>query len=83
MDELIKPAVDGTMGALRACHKHRVKRVVITSSRAAISFGHNPPKEVYSDSDWSDIDFLTEKGVEFLGGYTLSKTLAEKAAWDF
>jgi nucleoside-diphosphate-sugar epimerase len=71
------------MGALRACHKHGVKRVVVTSSRAAISFHPSPPKEVYNDEDWSDIDFLTKGGVEYLGGYILSKTLAEKAAWDY
>jgi dihydroflavonol-4-reductase len=83
LDELVKPAVDGTLAVLRACHKHKVKRVVITSSLAAISFGHEPEEPVYNEGHWSNIEFLKEKGLDFCGGYILSKTLAEKAAWDF
>lgn len=56
---------------------------MITSSRAAISFGHEPPYPVYDENNWSDIEVLTKAGVSYAGGYMLSKTLAEKAAWDF
>lgn len=42
-DDLVKPAVQGTLNALRAAHKHGIKKVVLTSSCAAIYPGHNPP----------------------------------------
>jgi nucleoside-diphosphate-sugar epimerase len=57
--------------------------VVITSSIAAICHGHDPKYPVYNETHWSDLEFLQEKGLEYLGGYCLSKTLAEKAAWDY
>lgn len=72
----IKPAVEGTLSVLRAAHKHKVKRVVITSSLSAIVM-KNPEnvKDRYDESDWSDL--------EACSAYDKSKTLAEKAAWDF
>lgn len=75
-DLVIRPAVEGTLAVLRAAHKHRVKRVVITSSCAAI-FGQHPEnhKEPYTENDWTDVTAV--------GAYEKSKTLAEKAAWDF
>jgi nucleoside-diphosphate-sugar epimerase len=75
-NDLIKPAVEGTLAVMRAAHKHKVKRVVITSSVAAIMF-HTPAnrKPEYNESDWSEL--------QGCGAYEKSKLLAEKAAWDF
>jgi dihydroflavonol-4-reductase len=73
-DELIRPAVDGTLRVLRAAAAAGVKRVVLTSSIAAISAGHaNGP--VRTEGDWSVL--------ERVAAYPKSKTLAERAAWDF
>ena len=73
-DEFIKPAVDGTLNVLKACKEMGgVKRVVITSSIAAIYIG-NLNKEL-DEGDWSD--------VKQADAYSKSKILAEKAAWDF
>lgn len=80
-DEIIRPAVDGTLNVLKACAEAgTVKRVVLTSSIAAISCGmsgspNKPRDHVYSESDWSD-----EAGCEL---YEKSKLLAERAAWDY
>lgn len=75
-DELIKPAVEGTMAVMRAAHKHKVKRVVITSSVASIIVNKSHTGDhVFTESDWSD--------PKACGAYEKSKTMAEKAAWDF
>ncbi|XP_013789278.1 NADPH-dependent methylglyoxal reductase GRE2-like [Limulus polyphemus] len=79
-DDLILPAVEGTKRVLRACaHSGTVKRVVLTSSNAAI---HGPSvrvenNRVYNEEDWSDPDSPD------LNTYGKSKTLAEKTAWEF
>ena len=73
-NELIKPAVEGTLAVMRAAQQHKVKKVVITSSCVAIFEGH-PQQERFTEADWSD--------VAVCGAYSKSKTLAEKAAWDF
>ena len=80
-DELIKPAVEGTLAVMRAAHKHKVKRVVITSSVAAIFEGHpeNATPESFNENHWSIEANLTQR-TDF---YSKSKTMAEKAAWDF
>ncbi|MBL0346291.1 aldehyde reductase [Candidatus Villigracilis affinis] len=75
-DELIIPAVQGTLRVLRAAHKAGVKRVVQVSSVAAISSGHNGENKTFSEADWSDL-------TKDIGAYAKSKTLAERAAWDF
>ena len=80
-EQIIKPAVDGTLNVLEACVEvGGVKRVVITSSMAAISSGFhgdpNKPKDhLYTEEDWSNESSC--------GPYELSKTKAEKAAWEF
>lgn len=77
-DDMIKPAVNGVTFAIQAAQKHKIKRIVITSSVAAIS--HVAPEnelEAYDETSWSDVvtaDF---------SAYVKSKTLAERAAWDF
>ena len=75
-DELIKPAKEGTLRVLKAAADAGVKRVVVTSSLAAVSGGHPVDNaRVYTEDDWSI--------VERCPPYPKSKTLAERAAWDF
>lgn len=74
--DLVDPAVNGTLSVLEsAAASPDVKRVVLTSSFAAISNG--PRSEPYDESDWNTTDSLDR------GPYAFSKTMAEKAAWDF
>ena len=75
-NELIKPAVEGTLRILNACKKSSVQKVVLTSSVAAIAYGHSKSKTLFDENDWSD----TEGDIS---AYSKSKTLAERAAWDF
>lgn len=75
-NELIKPAVDGTLRALKAAKIAGVKRVVLTSSTASMQGGRYGIVHLNQDS-WTDVN---EKSVT---AYFKSKTLAEKAAWDF
>ena len=75
--DLITPAREGTLRVLRAASNAGVERVVLTSSLAAITSGQTrPPNRTYDENDWSD---LTRP----MGAYEKSKTLAERAAWDF
>jgi dihydroflavonol-4-reductase len=75
--ELIRPAVEGTLRVLRAARDAGVKRVVQTSSFAAIGYGHGKRKAPYTEADWTDI------AGPAVQPYMKSKTLAERAAWDF
>jgi nucleoside-diphosphate-sugar epimerase len=75
-DDLIVPAREGALRVLRAARNAGVKRVVLTSSFAAIGYGAIPPDRPLSEKDWSDPDGR-------LSSYAKSKTLAERAAWDF
>ncbi|XP_058752376.1 cinnamoyl-CoA reductase CAD2-like isoform X1 [Vicia villosa] len=80
--ELIDPALKGTLNVLKSCAKSpSVKRVVFTSSVSAVAFNTRPKNpEVIVDETWfSDPDFCRESQL----WYTLSKTLAEAAAWEF
>jgi len=76
-DELIVPARDGALRVLRAARDARVKRVVLTSSFAAIGYGQPPRVTPFDETNWSD---TTGRDVT---AYVKSKTLAERAAWDF
>jgi len=77
-DELIIPARDGALRVLRAAAKAGVKRTVMTSSVAAISAGHDrDATNIFNEDDWSIIDSPAT------GAYEKSKTIAERAAWDF
>jgi nucleoside-diphosphate-sugar epimerase len=76
-DELIVPARDGALRVLRASRDAGVKRVVLTSSFAAIGYGHAPRTAPFDESSWTD---LNSDGV---AAYVKSKTLAERAAWEF
>jgi nucleoside-diphosphate-sugar epimerase len=76
-DDLIVPAREGALRVLRASRDAGVKRVVMTSSFAAIGYGHKPQTAAFDETTWSDIN-----GRE-MAAYPKSKTLAERAAWDF
>jgi len=81
-NELIKPAVDGTLSVLKACKTHKVKHVVITSSVAAVRYvatDDRPADGIFNEGHWSNPD-KTKSGIS---SYSKSKTLAERAAWDF
>jgi nucleoside-diphosphate-sugar epimerase len=76
-DELIVPAREGALRVLRAARDAGVKRVVLTSSFAAIGYGHAPQQAPFNETDWTD-----PTGGD-MTAYVKSKTLAERAAWDF
>ena len=76
-DELIIPARDGALRVLRAARDAGVKRVVLTSSFAAIGYGHPPQTAPFDETSWTD-----PQGDDVLP-YVKSKALAERAAWDF
>jgi nucleoside-diphosphate-sugar epimerase len=76
-NELIVPAREGALRALRAARDAGVKRVVVTSSFAAIGYGQKITDQPYTEENWTDPDG------EGSGPYVKSKTLAERAAWDF
>jgi dihydroflavonol-4-reductase len=72
---LIRPAVEGTLRVLRAAEAAGVGRVVLTSSIEAVMHGKADGR--VTEADWSDLSAPT------VSAYTKSKTLAERAAWDF
>ncbi len=75
-DDVVKPAVEGTLAALRGCRQHKVKRLVITSSAIAIMTQKEENKKFeYTEEDWSDLSVCKP--------YDKSKTLAEREAWKF
>ncbi|KAF7061877.1 hypothetical protein CFC21_068534 [Triticum aestivum] len=79
--ELVVPAVEGTLNVLRAAKDAGgVRRVVVTSSvSAVVPCPGWPAGEVLDERCWTDIDYCDKNGV----WYPASKTLAEKAAWKF
>lgn len=75
-DELIVPARDGALRVLRAASAGGVLRVVMTSSVAAVVYGHaRDGSRTYDERDWSQLG-------DEVGAYEKSKTIAERAAWD-
>lgn len=75
--ELIEPARDGALRALKAANTAGVKGVVMTSSVAAIAYGHNRnERRIYDERDWTQLS-------DDVGAYEKSKTIAERAAWDY
>lgn len=76
--ELIRPARDGALRVLKAAKAAGVKRVVMTSSMAAIAYGHGDGRaEISDETMWSNPDGPDNTP------YTKSKTIAERAAWDY
>jgi nucleoside-diphosphate-sugar epimerase len=76
-DELIVPAREGALRVLRAARAAGVERVVLTSSFAAVGYGHAPQSAPFDETSWTD-----PKGAD-VAPYVKSKTLAEQAAWSF
>ncbi len=76
-DELIIPAREGALRVLRAAKAAGVKRVVLTSSFAAIGYGQKGVNRTFTEEDWTD------PNGDDVRAYVKSKTLAERAAWDF
>jgi dihydroflavonol-4-reductase len=74
-DEFIIPAVNGVLFVLRAAKAAGVKRVVLTSAFGAVGMGTNKTGP-YTEEDWSDLN-------QHLPAYQKSKTLSEKAAWEY
>ena len=76
---LLEPAVDGTREVLSACARLQVRKVVLTSSMAAVyaAQGRRAPDYAFSSADWSNAEAL-ERARSW---YPLSKTLAERQAW--
>ncbi|WP_394937957.1 SDR family oxidoreductase [Psychromicrobium sp. YIM B11713] len=76
-DEVIVPAREGALRVLRAARDAGVKRVVLTSAFHAIGFGYGRTDHEFTEADWSRLD---GPGIST---YNKSKTLTERAAWDF
>jgi nucleoside-diphosphate-sugar epimerase len=77
-DMVVVPARDGTLRVLRAARDAGVRRVVVTSSFAAVGYGRDLPDDhVFTEADWTPPDAT---GVR---AYIRSKAVAERAAWDF
>ena len=79
-DSLVVPAVTGTRNVLDSCRKLNVQKVVLTASTACVyvDYGTVPDDHVYTDKDWSQEPLLREKE----SWYPLSKTAAERLAWE-
>jgi nucleoside-diphosphate-sugar epimerase len=76
-NELIIPARDGALRVLKASRDAGVKRVVLTSSFAAIGYGQKPQRTPFDETNWTD------PNGDDVRPYVKSKTIAEKAAWDW
>jgi len=76
-NEMIQPAVEGVLRVLKAARDAGVKRVVLTSAYGAVFAGHHHRTTPYTEADWSDVT------VKKVHAYQKSKTLAERAAWQF
>ena len=76
-NEMIQPAVNGTLRVLNAARNAGVKRVVMTSNFGAVGYSHKDPSTLITEESWTDPN---EKG---LSAYNKSKVFAERAAWNF
>ncbi|WGL51361.1 NAD-dependent epimerase/dehydratase family protein [Nocardioides sp. BP30] len=74
--EVVVPARDGALHVLRAAREAGVRRVVLTSSFAAVGYTPKPVRD-YTEDDWTDPE------TPGLPAYPMAKTVAERAAWDF
>jgi nucleoside-diphosphate-sugar epimerase len=75
--ELVRPAVEGTTRAMEAAFRGKVERAVVTSSMAAIMYGHDKARtKPFTADEWTNLDSPD------VTAYTESKARAEKAAWD-
>ncbi|MBA4851272.1 aldehyde reductase [Emticicia sp. BO119] len=76
-NEMIRPAVEGTLRVLEAARNAGVKRVVMTSNFGAVGYSHTDTSKVITEESWTNPN---ERG---LSTYNKSKVMAEKAAWEF
>lgn len=77
-EEVIRPAVDGALRAVKSAHNAGVTRVICTSSVAAVVNAQLPnERSIYDETDWTNVD---KPG---LNAYVKSKTLAERAVWQY
>ncbi|TSJ44872.1 SDR family oxidoreductase [Fluviicola chungangensis] len=76
-NEMIRPAIEGTLRVLRAARNAGVKRVVMTSNFGAVGYSHTDPHIPITEESWTNPN---QKG---LSSYNKSKVLAERAAWNF
>jgi dihydroflavonol-4-reductase len=77
-DDLVRPARDGALRLLKAARDEGVRRVVMTASVAAIAYGRGERQATYTEADWTD-----ETNRADTSAYERSKTIAERAAWDW
>ncbi|PIQ49322.1 MAG: nucleoside-diphosphate sugar epimerase [Cytophagales bacterium CG12_big_fil_rev_8_21_14_0_65_40_12] len=79
-DDLIRPAKEGTLAILNAASKNGVKRVVLTSSTGSIIYGKSADQRstTFTENDWTDTNNTADSTP-----YFRSKTIAERAAWEF
>ncbi|MFF0736296.1 NAD-dependent epimerase/dehydratase family protein [Streptomyces chartreusis] len=75
-EAMVGAARDGVLRVLRAARAARVRRVVLTSAFGAIGYGHPPRSTPFTEEDWTNVD-------ADIAPYQRSKTLAERAAWQF
>ncbi|MET7476493.1 aldehyde reductase [Streptomyces sp. NPDC005648] len=75
-DELVIPAREGVLRVLRAARDAGVRRTVLTSAFGAVGIGHPHRSTPFAEEDWTDVD-------SDIPPYQRSKTLAERAAWQF
>lgn len=75
-NDLIVPAREGALRVLRAAKEAGVKRVVLTSSFAAIGYGQPAQDKPFNETNWTD------PNGDDVRAYVKSKTIAERAAWD-
>ena len=76
--ELVRPARDGALRVLNAARDGGVRRVVMTSSTAAVTYGHGGRSQPFTEADWSDPGDRSDSSA-----YERSKMIAERAAWDW
>lgn len=76
-EAIVRPAVDGTRRALKAAQAAGVRHVVLTSSTVAVMYNEAAKFRPVTEADWSEPNHTT------VSPYSLSKTLAEQAAWEF
>ncbi|MEU5256901.1 SDR family oxidoreductase [Streptomyces longwoodensis] len=75
-EEMVAAARDGVLRVLRAARDAKVRRVVLTSAFGAVGYGHPPRTAPFTEEDWTNLDAAVPP-------YQRSKTLAERAAWQF
>jgi nucleoside-diphosphate-sugar epimerase len=76
-NEMIRPAVEGTLRVLKAARDGGVQRVVMTSNFGAVGYSHTDTSKIITEESWTDPE---EKG---LSAYNKSKVMAEQVAWNF